>query len=326
MSDQSISGKGLGLWTGIRGFTMIELLIAISLSAAFAAGILAIMSNNTQNFHMVNAMSQVQDDGRYITDVLNRELRRDAYKSDPGNDPSSANGLGFRRYVFEAEPSLTSLVANANNPNIPVFAQGEYIKGASDNGGVLNGTPDSFMIRYQVDGQNDLNATLCGTGLNYDYSGDPQGNVLVVGIYVTATGVLECNAKLKLADLNGDHVYQDAEYQYLPRPVSLISNVENLRVLYGVDKDNDAAADQYVDANQVANWTQIVSVRLVVVVRSTETNVVTGRFLDCQTGAASNVANYCINGNKIDLAQAASDQRRLYQVFSTTVALRNKVL
>ena len=44
--------------------------------------------------------------------------------------------------------------------------------------------------------------------------------------------------------------------------VELVSGVERMAVMFGVDTDGDYAADRFQDASQVADWTQVVSARV----------------------------------------------------------------
>jgi len=51
-------------------------------------------------------------------------------------------------------------------------------------------------------------------------------------------------------------------------PQELVSGVESMRVLYGVDLTGSQVPSQYVTANNVANWNTVVSVRVALLLRS----------------------------------------------------------
>ena len=87
----------------------------------------------------------------------------------------------------------------------------------------------------------------------------------------------------------------------------LLTNVENMQILYGVDTDGDGAVNSYVTANNVGNWGQVVSVRISLLIRSTGTNVTT----------AAQPYTY------MDALVTPTD-RVLRQVFSETVVARNR--
>lgn len=105
----------------------------------------------------------------------------------------------------------------------------------------------------------------------------------------------------------------------------LVDNVEDMDIVYGVDTsmpEPDDIADTYVRANSLAaapatpNWRQVVSVRISLLVVGPEGNITT----NAQTYAFRDTT-----GDGLPETQTAPD-RRLRQVFTTTIALRNRVL
>ena len=91
----------------------------------------------------------------------------------------------------------------------------------------------------------------------------------------------------------------------------LIRNVENFQVLFGRDtvKDNNHRVDDYVTADQVTDWTAVVSVRFALLIRSDEANV--------RAKAVS--LPYDMLGTRV----AAPMDRRLRRSLGSVVALRN---
>ena len=89
----------------------------------------------------------------------------------------------------------------------------------------------------------------------------------------------------------------------------LVDGVEELQILYGINTNNATTApNQYVTSDNVANWNQVVAVRIMLLLRSPD-NV----NLDAPQTYRFNNANLVAPDN------------RLRQVISTTVALRNKL-
>lgn len=93
-------------------------------------------------------------------------------------------------------------------------------------------------------------------------------------------------------------------------PVLLADGVEDFQVMYGVDTDTpgDLVANRYVSAPAVTDWSEVVSVRLQLLLRSRSENLV---------DSAQNVVFHHQTFTATDL--------RAYRVFSTTVALRNNI-
>jgi hypothetical protein len=121
-----------------------------------------------------------------------------------------------------------------------------------------------------------------------------------------------------------------------PTALPIISNVERLIVEYGIDSDltPDGAANYYVDAATVgtANWSKVVAIKLFVVLRSEDNNLTkaAGKFsiegclcgvttTNCPTPPSCPATTETSGGVTVN-------QRRLYRVFSTTIAFRNEIL
>lgn len=90
----------------------------------------------------------------------------------------------------------------------------------------------------------------------------------------------------------------------------VVEGVENMQVLYGVDTNANRIVDDYVTADNVNNWNNVVSVQIALLMRATERG-------DDISGAAT----YTLAGTDAN----ADNDGRLRQVFSTTVTLRNRV-
>lgn len=95
--------------------------------------------------------------------------------------------------------------------------------------------------------------------------------------------------------------------------VELIDGVEDMQLQYGLDINKDLVVDEYKVANDVTDWSQVVSVKLHVLMHSTEDNV---------AGKEGSVQEQSIqfNGETI-----TSEDGRLRKVFTTTVALRSRL-
>jgi type IV pilus assembly protein PilW len=89
-------------------------------------------------------------------------------------------------------------------------------------------------------------------------------------------------------------------------PIELVEGIENLQILYGEDANNDNTADYYVPVNNVVDMAKVVSIRVSLLIRTTEDNL------------ASQARNYTYNGNNLT-------DRRLTRTFTTTISLRNRL-
>ncbi|WP_431066884.1 PilW family protein [Methylotuvimicrobium sp.] len=91
-------------------------------------------------------------------------------------------------------------------------------------------------------------------------------------------------------------------------PLEYVEGIENIQVLYGEDTNQDRAANQYVTANNVGNWANIVSVRISLLARSIDDNL------------TAQPVDYTYNGATVTPAD-----RRLRRVFNSTIAVRNRL-
>tara|TARA_R110002074_G_C12553680_1_gene666860 strand:+ start:2064 stop:3101 length:1038 start_codon:yes stop_codon:yes gene_type:complete len=98
----------------------------------------------------------------------------------------------------------------------------------------------------------------------------------------------------------------------LQAPQELVSGVETLQILYGVNTAGTTAADNYVPADQVANWDSVVSVRFSAMTRSPD------EVLD-----EENNRSFDMLGSEV--AQANNGDRRARLVSVGTVALRGRM-
>jgi|TARA_R100001129_G_scaffold147940_4_gene109465 type IV pilus assembly protein PilW len=98
----------------------------------------------------------------------------------------------------------------------------------------------------------------------------------------------------------------------LQNPQELVSGVETLQILYGEDTVGTNAADDYVPADEVADWRTIVSVRFSVMTRSQD------EVLD-----EENNRNFDMLGSEV--SQANNGDRRVRLISVSTTALRGRM-
>jgi len=98
----------------------------------------------------------------------------------------------------------------------------------------------------------------------------------------------------------------------LQNPQELVSGVETLQILYGVDTDGSNAADDYIPADEVADWDTVVSVRFSVMTRSPSD------VLD-----EENSRSFDMLGSEV--TQANNGDRRVRLVSVSTTALRGGI-
>ena len=171
--------------------------------------------------------------------------------------------------------------------NRPGF-NGQVINGVDNDsvGGnnILDGS-DRILMRYR--GNND--------GVITDCVGNPflTGQTVETEFRLTDAGELVCDP---------DMMDNPGNWQIL------IDGVEDMQILYGVDTDSDFNANYYVPANQIAGGSEVISVRISLLLQSDDL-------------IATQPQAYRFNGVTVD----DPGDRRLRKVFSSTIAVRNFV-
>jgi type IV pilus assembly protein PilW len=90
----------------------------------------------------------------------------------------------------------------------------------------------------------------------------------------------------------------------------LVQGVEQMQLRFGVDTSGDRVVDDYLPANAITNWQQVVGVTVALLVRSVE-----------QYGTDTDQRTYDLLGTPV----AAPGDRRQRQVFTATTSIRNRV-
>ena len=94
----------------------------------------------------------------------------------------------------------------------------------------------------------------------------------------------------------------------------LVDNVVAMQVEYGEDLDNDGFADKYVNARNVGEWTEIVAIRVALLVHSGE---------DVLDAPVNGKQTFTLAGEEVTVE--SRNDKKLYRVFQTTVPLRNRM-
>ena len=90
----------------------------------------------------------------------------------------------------------------------------------------------------------------------------------------------------------------------------LADGIEDMQLLYGEDTGGDEYADVYVTANNVTDWSNVISVRINLLLRSIEQVTTEPRSI-------------VFNGNTVNSGSGAD--RRLRMAYTTTVSIRNRL-
>lgn len=238
-----------------QGFTLVELMIALTISLVLLLVIGTTFVSSRQAFRVQEDNARIQESGRFALEILGRSIKQAGHADIPFT--------GFK-----------------------VEFDGTAINGTAGAVGVA----DTLTIQYD------------GTIGDRDCEGNPvtaTGNIIQNHFNIDALNArLQCDGTIDVVPLAPNAP---------PSGVELVENVEDLQILYGIDTNGDQSANQYIALP--ANWDQVVTARVCVLVRSEKTNIVAaGNYLDC-------------NGDAV----AVQADLRLRRAFSATFNLRNRV-
>jgi len=287
------------------GFTLIEIMITLVLSMVVIGALGKMFIGSSEMFRKQKSLSYIVQDGRYVLDMLAKEFRRIGYLRNKKNLNNTAADL------FLADTDVLGTGIN--------FLAAEHIRGSFNATGFSSDAFDinHLVLRYQHELSDDNSFASMGEGVSactkdvHLASGENptvQNIVITLAFYVqedsvTNEPVLYCKAK----KVN----FSDSSKNTSSQAIPLISNVEKLHILYGVDTDSDSYSNQYLAANNVssADWLKISSVRFYIVVRGEDKSI------------TLKVPSYSIEGKAYTVE--AESEKRFYKVFSTTIDFRN---
>ena len=322
------------------GISLVEVLVALVISLFLLGGIVQVYTGNKQTFAFTSALAEIQENGRFALDTMSQDLRLTGTwgciafdPTDPSNVNNTINGGNYAGY----------------DNNFHDFTGQPGIEGTNNNG--LNGS-DSLTVRGGKTGQRNVEGPFtapadqrlftdtvttiaagdivlvarCGAN---DLLIDADADILpVTGVTVASATQSQINFGANKSQQFGSDAtiieLQTVTYTIangasgLPAlwrneggvAQELVEGVEEMQVLYGVDTDvaPDGFANQYVTADAVADWNTVVAVRVGLLVQSIDDFV------------AETPQTYTFNGATVTPAD-----RRIRQIFSTTIALRNRV-
>jgi type IV pilus assembly protein PilW len=90
----------------------------------------------------------------------------------------------------------------------------------------------------------------------------------------------------------------------------LVEGVDSMQVRYGVDTDTNGAIDDWRTADTVGDWTRVLSAEVTLLARAAD-----------EYGSETDAGVYNLGGVQFNPV----DDRRLRQVFSTTIGVRNRL-
>ncbi len=358
-----------------RGVTLVELMIAMLIGLVLIGGLIQIFIGSRESYRLNDAVSRLQENGRFAIDTISRDLRMAGL-------PSCMLRQGIVVNLLQGGPPALNLDEPLDGWEAADTAPGEAR--VLDFGGALEGVPgagwgtvagtviaglnalpgaDVLRVRRMAEFPPQITNIAVGgaatvvtvTETTAIENGDVfvmcNGNTgqgyIVQACEVTPNGVMT-DATLSAACVPGTQIPHDLGANWgtagtlsVPREIvyfvgkrggdaanvpalfrrvdsrgiagvaeELVEGVESLQVLYGIDTTGNLQANQYLTADAVPRWDQVVSARIGVLLVSAENNVVPDEQNDI-----------LLLGTTFE---PPDDDRRLRQSMTATITLRNR--
>jgi len=263
-----------------RGFTMVELLVALVISLLITLAAVAALTVSRQGFNTVDASSQLRDNVRFISDLMQRLGVQSGFKDavySAALAPPSVAGISA-----DPDPNITGFnnaLIDGTNPLNTSTARTSGVEGFGS---------DILILRYQT------LETFPGSGISDKSMIDCGGNTATA---VPADRYDRLVSIIHVAVSQGEPSLMCSRSATGMAPFStepIIQGVENFQVLYGVQgvtagvappaitasaatAATDSAPDSYLRADQMtvsgntaatnANWRRVRSLRIGMVLR-----------------------------------------------------------
>jgi len=251
----------------VRGFTLIELMVAMAIAIFLLGGLGMIVQNIRKENTNQQALAVLQDEQRFAMTVLTDVIQAGGYY------PNATGQTVISALAVEPAPAAA--------PGQVAMVAGQAFDGFHSAGG-YPATPDSLTVRFMTSGSDGV--IRCDGSQNIGGAGtyELETNVFtVVPPAGNVPGQLQCTFLANGAVVNG--------------PVTLINGVQSLEVFYGVNRNAPTInynVDTYLTADQMdagapagGDWMNITSVRIVL----TFTNPLCATPATCQPGQPATI-------------------------------------
>ncbi len=315
------------------GFGLVELMIAMTIGLVLLGGIGYLYLGSRGAFRTTDNLSRMQENARYALDMMSRDIRMAGYvgcgnmasipvktiANAPVPTMNIGNALiGYNNGTGWTNPTTITQLANTDVLSVMgAFSGGVNLTGnlAPQNANIqINSNPDGFVAGDVLMITNCVNAdvfkattvsTGSGTTITLAHANSSNtGNRL--GTYGPDAFVMRMNQYSYFIGTNPAGNPALYRVGLSGNAEELVENVQDMQFDYGLDTNADGAVDSY--GKTPGNWAQVVSVKVSLLMRSPDNNLSTS----AQPITFNNVA------------YNAAD-RRLYQVYSATVGVRNRL-
>lgn len=365
----------------LRGFTIVELMVAITISALILGVLTQVYAGASRSYRVAEALSRMQENGRYAMDFLARDIRLAGYmgcvstgtaisnmanpitgwspintSSNPitlkGIEGYEASDVTFTGTGFAGNtavktdvilvqffsPSSAKLVhPSPTNANIKIDSNTLNFQANE----VLVVTDCAFADILKASSVSNsgspitiahANNTNTRTTTSKEYGQNAEVMRMQSNVYYILTSGTTGIPSLMRRRLGSFDTGDAAQYCTNATASTtqgfcveeVAEGIEDLQLLYGIDTNTDLTADKFVAASSVtaAEWANVVSVRVNLMVRSVATNVSP----EANTTPPVSQIPLFSGDTTYTTATLTATPRAFRRVYTETVTLRNRAL
>lgn len=338
-----------------RGFTLVELMVALALSLLVVAAAVSALLVSRQGFTSVDAASQLRDNSRFSADFITRLSVQSGYKDVAFVDTTKQSLFKSTGVTADPDPSIfgfkNALAGTATDPlNTTNDSRNSGCSGSVGTD-CANGS-DILVMRYQTGAKNTESTEVDNAMFNC--AGVPQN-----ATPTSSSDVIESMLYVSRPTANSPEPTLMCSYRnssgsaWASAPTPLVQGVESFQILYGTDGvvpntvpvaaaangtaptagQPDTIPERYLRADQLTvagntkatneNWRRVRSLRIGLIVR--------GPIGSAQAPAAQRLYPFSPSGTLANPPAAfsstyldiANTDTRARQVFTFTVYLHN---
>jgi type IV pilus assembly protein PilW len=250
-----------------RGFSLVELMVAMVISLFLLAGVLSIMINSKKTYNTQSDVNRLQENARYALEFMARDIRMNGYFGCSGNIPeppadytlqatNGANGASDSLRISSVDTVADHWIVRQTVANATPLTNGRTTFTNINLAGHL-ATGDSVIVSDCLGLEVHTRVTVNGTtltlneGLSRDFDNGTQTAAAEMRRLVSYTyrisGLDEAGNEDGSANPFVRALFRGNEV--------VVEGVENMQLRYGIDTDTpeDLIPNRYVTANNINN-------------------------------------------------------------------------
>lgn len=332
----------------MQGLSLVELMVAITISLILLGGAISLFVNNRVNYEHNDNLSRLQENARFAMEFLVGDLRMAGYFGCADDLGKVANNVAVGT-AGDLE-DVSSAVEGFDDALAAWVPSGSGVTpGTNGAGGEILAGTDAITVRF-LDGAAQPVVAVGANSFDVDDAASLQGGDLV--------GIFDCGSTdiFQITGIGGDtlshggvsrsfvtdgdpatssnpqiarlravryYIGQSANGPSLFREFiddtgvvtrqELVEGIENMQILFGEDEDADGTPNRFRLAGNVGNWNNVLAARIGLLAHT------------LQPYGQGEIAaqNHDVDGDGT-VDAAANNDNRARRVFTTTVLLRNR--